>query len=168
MEPEVSKFDFQWDFDYRHYAKNRMIQLKPTHDKHIHFSLAWAKPKNSISKEDFAKVNEQIKGWLDTHNWKLTFKPIRACENCTYGYFDEEFELLLLKLQKEYSLCQEKELPVETEQHKDVLDMPFVTRFPIFMHISHSRSSDKKFNEYLQTVDISGQSDMILNIKVRK
>lgn len=156
----------EWDFHYRYYPKQRIIQLKPANDKTVHFSIAWANPKESIFKVDFDIINKFIIKYLEMHNWTLTFRPIKACENCTYGYFDENFENLILGLRDKYKLCCDKDLPIcESSSHESLLELPEVNRLPIMSHISHSRSNDETFNSFMQQAKIG--SVMTLKISIR-
>ena len=158
-----------WPFYYRCYPKKRTIQLKPQHDPGVHFSIAWCKPKTAISVEDFHKIDEEIREWLEEHDWKLTFQPVKACQNCTYGHFDESFEDLLQDLRLRYELCEEKNLPLGPENPENANVAENVKagkiREPIFIHISHSRSSNEEFNEYLKS---NVNRPMVMNIEIKK
>ena len=142
-------------FYLRYYPKSRTIQFKPHDDKHVHFSVAWIKPMNSMDIQDFNdNIYKPIIDYLDKVNWKLEFQPIKACENCTYGHFDEDFEKLLLDLRQEYpSLCQDKDLPLDNKQHAHLREEGI--REPIFMHMAHSRSNNEELNKFLLEADSS-------------
>lgn len=156
--PQENTDTVKWIFYYRPYIKNRMIQLKPFHasgsksDVGVHFSIAWVKPKSAISQMQFEEVDKQIRRYLDEHNWKITFTPVKACENCTYGYFEPAFEELLTQLRLRYNLCTDKQLPLDDPKHADVKKLVADGKIPtpLWAHISHSRSDNLAFNVYLQ------------------
>ena len=150
------------NFVLRYYPKNRAIQFKPHDDKHVHFSIAWTKPINSMSIDNFKNnIYVPIIDYLNKCKWKLEFIPVKACENCTYGHFNEEFEQLLLDLRKKYpTLCQDKDLPLDTEQHSHLRSEG--VREPIFMHMSHSTSKNEELNKFLQ--DSDSNKILIMNL----
>jgi hypothetical protein len=101
----------------RVYKKQKAIQIKPPHNKHIHFSIVWG---NDITPEDFATMEKEIHTFL-AKTPKLSFRIIRPCANCTYGRFDESFEDLIMGFRKRFEgVSAKKDLPLENEEHQDL------------------------------------------------
>lgn len=100
----------EWDFCYRVYTKQRAIQFKPLHDKANHFSIVWTKDRKGLTLEDLNKMDEIIKTYIRSNGNVLTFRIIRACKNCTYGRFEQEFEDIILDLRKKFLYAQTKTL----------------------------------------------------------
>jgi hypothetical protein len=140
------------EFVLKHYKKGASIQLKPKQDistdpaRCVHFSIAWFKDA-TLSKEEQRRATallfERLSAIVTEKQGRLTFRVVKACENCTYGHFDEEFEAAVVQARKETVFCADKNLPLEkhTELPQDV---------PIMFHIAHSRSIDASFNERLK------------------
>jgi hypothetical protein len=122
----------------RIYNKKQLaIQIKPPHNKHIHFSIVWG----DISKKDFKIITEEIQAFLD-ETPSLSFKILRPCANCTYGRFDAAFEDLIMDFRKRFKgISTKKDLPLDHEQHQDLriaLKGTWDEEHPIIFHI-HDR-----------------------------
>jgi hypothetical protein len=122
----------------RVYKKQKAIQIKPPHNKHIHFSIIWG---NDIAPEDFATMEKEIRAFL-AKTPKLSFRIIRPCANCTYGRFDESFEDLIMGFRKRFEgISAKKDLPLENEEHQDLRLLlneshdPWNEEHPIIFHI---------------------------------
>jgi len=158
---------FEWSFDYRYYAKKRMIQLKPKHDKGVHFSLLWQDKARPVEAEKFKEAHNACIAYLEAHDWKVAFTVVKVCENCTYGHMDEAFEEVLLSFRNALKLCCKKDLPLDDPRHMHLTEGDVVVvKEPVFLHISHSRSSDEKFNTFLQTAERGTR--MTMNISIRE
>lgn len=142
------------NFTLKHYKKGASIQLKPKDDissdpqRCVHFSVAWFKTGDcDASKEEQRAITTQLYKELIVHlasvDWKLNFTITKACENCTYGHFDEAFEKIIIAAREKYPLCVEKNLPLHL--HPDVPQ-----NRPIMFHIAHSRSTDEALNKLLK------------------
>lgn len=124
----------KWKFRYVVYKKQQAIQLKPTHNKHIHFSLVWFSEK--VSPEIFQQVENLVREWLINHHI-LRFTILRVCANCTYGRFDDEFESFILHLRDIYPLARKKDLPLDDVNHSQLKErITWDEDHPIMHHIS--------------------------------
>lgn len=47
----------EWPFRYRAYRKQRVIHLKPAHDKTNHFSIVWTKQRVQFTEDAFNAVD---------------------------------------------------------------------------------------------------------------
>jgi hypothetical protein len=149
-----------WDFYYRSYPKNRAIQLKPVNDKTVHFSIVWTK--TGLSLEDFNAIDNRIREFLTKKKWSIGFKIVKACENCTYGHMDDDFEKLLLELREQYpDICVDKNLPL-VGQHEHLKKM---THEPVFLHVSHSRSNSEQFNDFMSKGKFGRTMTMNITVK---
>jgi hypothetical protein len=133
-----------WEFRYRTYQKRSVIQLKPFHDKENHFSIIWTKGKaqgKGLSKDQFDEIDNQIRNFIHAKGDRLVFTILRACTNCTYGRFDDDFEKLILDLREKYpEICHDKDLTLDDPKHVDLHDkVLWNEKNPIFHHI-HGRS----------------------------
>lgn len=150
------------NFNLKHYKKSASIQLKPKDDissdpeRCVHFSIAWFKGKELTKEEQRAATAEiytKLKNYLAKTDSKLKFTIVKACENCTYGHFDKEFEEIIANARTAYPLCAEKDLPL-------TLHPELPTDRTVMFHIAHSRSTDLKFNHFLK------QKGAVLDINV--
>lgn len=138
-----------WSFRYRAYKKQRAIQIKPAHDKTNHFSIIWTKNKKTISDEAFQEMDEGIRAYIANNG--LTFRLIKACKNCTYGRFSDEFENLISQYRKKYDIYDGKDLPLDDPRHQHLKDTEtWDADHPIVFHI-HSKSSNNDWYEFMQS-----------------
>jgi hypothetical protein len=150
----------EMNFVLKHYKKGATIQLKPVEDistdpaRCVHFSIAWFANQNKLdqnkssSKEEQRLITAQLFSmlidYLKTTNNKLSFKIVKACENCTYGHFDTPFEDIVSHTRQQHnSLNTEKDLPLHLHP-----ELP--QNVPIMFHIAHSRSTNAAFNDFLK------------------
>ena len=133
--------DQGWDFRYRVYQKNQAIQFKPAHDKTNHFSIVWSKDKKNITEDAFNKIDKGIRKYLHQHGGKVTFTIFKACENCTYGRFEEEFEDLILGYRAtNEGIYRGKDLPLNDPKHQHLKqEVVWNEEHPIIFHV-HSKS----------------------------
>jgi hypothetical protein len=141
-------------FQLKHYKKAASIQLKPTDDistdpeRPVHFSIAWFRGTGDLSKdkqrEATAALFATLKRVVEENGNALTFTIVKACENCTYGHFDDPFEAAVLDARGSVPFCTDKNLPFD--KHPELS-----TERPLMFHIAHSRSSDETFNALLKT-----------------
>ena len=151
-------------FDYRCYKKkSKYICLRSANEER-HFTLLYVNPKDALSLSEWQKINERVQQYLENHNWKLNFTPIKACENCTYGHFDEEFEDLILEIRKEYSCINNNHDLSPSTQHAHLANEH--CKFPIFAHISHSRGTNTELTEFLQKAHRN--TSLTLDIRLRE
>ncbi len=154
-----------WPFIYRAYSKKRCIQLKPAHDKTNHFSIIWSKNK-TMTLEEFKIMDAGIRAYLTSktltsktetkEKCEMTFRIIKACKNCTYGRFEQEFEDLIIKYRNTYqSVSKEKDLNLGLENRNAHLKTEEIwdDEHPIFHHIHNKiRTEDEAgacFNDFL-------------------
>jgi len=95
-------------------------------------------------------IDTKLRLYLHEHNNELRFVPLVACENCTYGHMDEEFEKIIVELRELYpSITVDKDLPLANTRGDMLRETHPNLREPVFMHIAHSKSTDEDFNEHL-------------------
>lgn len=140
------------EFVLKHYKKSASIQLKPKEDistdpaRCVHFSIAYFKNVNlskEVQRDIINDLYEKLRIYLEKVKWKMNFRIIKACENCTYGHFDDEFENIIKNTRLAYPLCDEKNLPLNLHPELPQDDV-------IMFHIAHSRSTDESFNQALK------------------
>lgn len=96
----------------------------------------------ALSSDDFDKIVKRIKDLIIEKGNVLTFTILRACTNCTYGRFDDDFEKLILCLRDEYPvICKDKDLTLGDPKHQELHTLVcWDEKNPIFHHI-HGRSN---------------------------
>lgn len=140
----------EWEFRYRVYPKQRAIQFKPHHDKTNHFSIVWTKNKKGLSLYNLTLMDKILRNYIEAHGNTLSFRIIRACKNCTYGRFEQDFEDMILEMRKHYPLCKNKDLTLDDPKH-DFLKQSEIwdEDHPIIHHI-HSESDDPIWVDFLR------------------
>lgn len=161
--------DLEIPFHYRFYKKKSKFICLRSLDGERHFTLVHIRDQDrkEFNNSEWNKINYQIKKYLEEHEWKLIFTPYQACRNCTYGYFEPEFESLIESIRKQYN-TKDKEI-ISTEHDIPNYDADYVKEFGkagnMWAHMSHSRGSNEKLCEFLQTADKN--TKLVLNITVR-
>lgn len=152
----------EWKFYYRVYSKQRAIQLKPCHDKTNHFSIVWTKDRKGLSLEAFNKLDMMLRAYIESRNNVLNFRIIRACKNCTYGRFEQDFEEMILEMRKNYPLCKNKDLTLDDPKHQFLkTDEVWDEDHPIIHHI-HSESDDAVWVDFMR----NSSRNSVLTLKV--
>lgn len=131
-----------WKFRYRVYKKQRAIQFKPFHDAQNHMSIIWTKGKE-LSKEQFDAIDAELRHYIQLHHNLLTFTILRACTNCTYGRFSDEFENLILSFRARYKgVFTGKDLTLDDPKHAKLHELvEWSTERPIIHHV-HGQSDN--------------------------
>ena len=151
-------------FDYRFYKKRCKYVCLRSVDEERHFTLLYVRPKDALTPDEWNKINLRLKKYLEEHNWTLTFTPWKACENCTYGHFDVEFENLICQIRREYPQMDTGHDLSFDGQHAHLVAEG--CRRPVLAHISHRRGTNEKLSEFLRAADRN--TTLTLKISVRQ
>lgn len=84
----------------RYEPKKRSVairQIPKTVEHRRYVTLLLCRDKAEISVEAVDVMGQALDAYIRTHNNTLHWRPVVCRNSCTYGRFDEEFELLLLK-----------------------------------------------------------------------
>ena len=153
----------RWPFVMRVYGKKTKqcaIMFKPynvqhpvdvsDYDKNNHFSIIWAKKWRNVPDDMFERFAAEIEMYLRSHT--LSFRIIKACLNCTYGRFCNEFENMILQFRKECpELSTAKDLTFDDPKHQHLKDEELWTQdYPIWAHIHNRTGPNADFNSFMQ------------------
>lgn len=107
-------------------------------------------------------MDKGIRDYIASKSNVMTFRIIKACKNCTYGRFEQEFEDLIIGYRNTYSsVSKEKDLNMGLENRNAHIKDEEVwdDEHPIFHHI-HGKGTtkrdkldddivDARFNEFM-------------------
>lgn len=153
----------EWEFYYKVYPKQRAIQLKPHHDKTNHFSIIWTKDRKTLTPEILTLLDKTLRDYITVNGNVLHFRIIRACKNCTYGRFEQEFEDKILDMRKQYPfLSRIKDLTLDDPKHQFLKEHEVWDEdHPIIHHI-HSESDNPVWVDFMR----NSSRNSVLTLKI--
>lgn len=157
--------NFLVPFDYRFYKKKSKFICLRSLDGERHFTLIHVKDqiRKDFPNNEWDDVNEQIKNYLEKNDWKLKFTPQIACRNCTYGFFEKDFEELIYSIRKKYGEVISTDHDITYSDEDNVNG--HTKSVNLFAHMSHSRGENQELCKFMQKAD--KKSTLVLDIKVR-